>query len=179
LLKRTDVWICLALFAGALAQLGPWLFIDLSNQPWNNGYIYIAIARMFRDHASLWNPLQYAGSPFHFLYPPMLPTWAAMLGFVPIGLAFHVASGIGYAMAPVSLYLLGRVLFGKRLPALFAALAFSVFPSVIYALPSMRVLAHPYANAPWSFIALVAYDEAPHAFALPFLLLAIAAAWRE
>jgi hypothetical protein len=43
----------------------------------------------------------------------------------------------------------------------------------------MRVLVHPYANAPWSFVALVGYDEAPHAIALAFLLLAVAAAWRE
>ena len=174
-----DVFIAAGLFAGGLLLLGPWLFTDLSNQPWNNGYIYIAIARMFRDHASLWNPLHYGGSPFHFLYPPMLSTLAAIVRFLPIGLAFHMVSGIGYALAPVSLYVLGRVLFSSRLPALFAALAFAVFPSLIYALPSMRVLAHPYANAPWSFIALVAYDETPHAFALPFLLLAMAAAWRE
>jgi hypothetical protein len=159
--------------------LGPWLLTDLSNQPWNNGYIYGAIARMFRDRGSMWNPLQYGGSPFHFLYPPMLPTLAAWLRFLSIGHAFHLVSGIGYALAPVCLYVLGRVLFGKRLLAVFSALAFAVFPSLLYVLPQMRLLAHPYANAPWSFIALVGYDEAPHAFALPFLFLAVAAAWRE
>ncbi len=177
--KRTDVSIAAGLFAGSLLLLGPWPFTDFSNQPWNNGYIYIAIARMFRDRASMWNPLQYGGSPFHFLYPPMLPTLAALLRFLSIGRAFHLVSGIGYALAPVCLYVLGRQLFRSRLPAVFAALAYAVFPSLLYALPQIRLLVRPYAYAPWSFVALVAYDESPHAFALPFLLLAIAAAWRE
>jgi hypothetical protein len=174
-----DVCIASALFIGDLLLLGPWLTTDLSDQPWNNGYIYIAIARMFRDRSSMWNALQYDGSPFHFLYPPMLPTLAGLMRFLSIGQAFHVVSGIGYALAPVCLYILGRQLFRSRLPAIFAALAFAVFPSLFYALPQLRVLGHPYANAPWSYVALVAYDEAPHAFALPFMLLAVAAAWRN
>jgi hypothetical protein len=177
--KRTDVSIAAGLFIGSLLLLGPWVITDLSDQPWNNGYIYIAIARMFRDRSSLWNTLQYGGSPFHFLYPPVLPTLAALLRFFPIGRAFHVVSGIGFALAPVCLYILGRQLFRSRLPAVFAALAYAAFPSLLYLLPQVRVLGHPYANAPWSYVALVAYDEAPHAFALPFLLLAVAAAWRN
>jgi hypothetical protein len=174
-----DACIAAALFIGDLLLLGPWLTTDLSDQPWNNGYIYIAIARMFRDRSSMWNALQYGGSPFHFLYPPMLPTMAGLMRFITIGRAFHLVSGIGYALAPVCLYILGRQLFRSRLPAVFAALAFAVFPSLFYALPQLRVLGHPYANAPWSYVALVAYDEAPHAFALPFMLLAVAAAWRN
>lgn len=177
--KRADVSIATGLFIGSLLLLGPWLTTDLSDQPWNNGYIYIGIARLFRDRSSLWNALQYGGSPFHFLYPPMLPTLAALLRFLSIGLAFHLVSGIGYALAPVCLYILGRQLFRSRLPSVFAALAYAVFPTLVYLLPQVRVLAHPYANAPWSYVALVAYDEAPHAFALPFMLLAVAAAWRN
>jgi IPT/TIG domain len=174
-----DLCIAAALFVGNLLLLGPWLTTDLSDQPWNNGYIYTAIARMFRDRSSMWNALQYGGSPFHFLYPPIFPTLAALPRFLPIGRAFHLVSGIGYALAPVCLYLLGRQLFRSRLPAVFAALAYAVFPSLVYGLPQVRVLAHPYAYAPWSFVALVGYDEAPHAFALPFMLLAVAAAWRN
>jgi IPT/TIG domain len=175
----SDASIAVGLFIGSLLLLGPWLTTDLSDQPWNNGHIYIGIARLFRDRSSLWNPLQYGGSRFHYLYPPMLPTLAALLRFLSIGRAFHLVSGIGYALAPVCLYILGRQLFRSRLPAIFAALAYAVFPSLLYLLPQVRVLGHPYANAPWSYVALVAYDEAPHAFALPFLLLAVAAAWRN
>jgi hypothetical protein len=174
-----DLSIAAALFIGNLLLLGPWLTTDLSDQPWNNGYIYIAIARMFRDRSSLWNALQYGGSPFHFLYPPVFPNLAGLIRFLSIGRAFHLVSGIGYALAPVCLYVLGRQLFRSRLPAVVGALAYAVFPSLVYALPQVRVLAHPYANAPWSFVALVVYDEAPHAFALPFTLLAVAAAWRN
>jgi hypothetical protein len=175
----SDVWIASALFIADLLLIGPWLTTDLSSQPWNNGYIYIAAARMFRDRSSLWNALQFGGSPFHWVYPPLLPTLVSMLRFLSIGRAFHLVSGIGYALAPACLYILGRQLFRSRLPAVFGALAFALFPSLIYALPQMRVLGHPYAYAPWSFVALVAYDEAPHAFALPFVLLAVAAAWRN
>lgn len=177
--KRTDVSIAAGLFIGNLLLLGPWLAIDLSDQPWNNGHIYIAIARMFRERTSLWNPLQYGGSPFHFLYPPVLPTLVAWLRFLWIGHAFHLVSGIGYALGPVCLYVLARQLFRSRWPAVFAALAYGVFPSLIYVLPQIRVLVRPYAYAPWSFVTLVAYDEAPHAFAFSLMLLAVAAAWRE
>jgi len=177
--KRSDIAIAVSLFAGALALLGPWAIEDFSNQPWNNGFIYTAIARMFRDRDSLWNALHYGGSPFHFLYPPLLPECAALLKFLSIGRAFHVVAAIGYALAPVCLYVLGRVLFQSRIAALVGALAYALFPSLLYLLPQFRVLAQPYANAPWGFIALVGYDEAPHAFALPFAFLAVAAAWRE
>jgi hypothetical protein len=179
-----DLCIAAALFIGSLLLLGPWLTTDLSDQPWNNGYIYISIARIFRDRSSMWNALQYGGSPIHFLYPPVFPTLvgpvlAGLLRFLSIGRAFHLVSGIGYALAPVCMYVLGRQLFRSRLPAVFGALAFAVFPSLLYALPQLRVLAHGYAYAPWSFLALVGYDEAPHAFALPFMLLAVTAAWRN
>jgi hypothetical protein len=176
---NTDLLIGAALFIGSLRLLGPWLTTDFSDQPWNNGYLYIGIARLFRDHASLWNALQYGGAPFHFLYPPIFPTLVGWLRFLSIGRAFHLLSGIGYALAPVCLYVLARQLFPSRLPALFAALAYAVFPSLAYALPQVRALAQPYAHAPWGFVALVAYDEAPHAFALPLTLLAVAAAWRN
>ena len=109
--KRTDVLIAAGLFGGALLLLGPWLTTDLSDQPWNNGYIYIAIARLFRDRSSMWNALQYGGSPFHFLYPPIFPTLTGLIPFLSIGHAFHLLSGIGYALAPVCLYFLARQLF--------------------------------------------------------------------
>jgi hypothetical protein len=178
-LINVDVCIAAALFAGNLLLLRPWLLTDFSDQPWNNGYIYLSIARMFRDRSSLWNALQYGGSPFHFLYPPLFPTLVALGRFLSIGRAFHLVSGIGYALAPVCLYVLGRVLFRSRCAAIFAALAYAVFPSLAYALPQIRSLAQPYAHAPWGFVALVAYDEAPHAFAFPLMLLAVAAAWRN
>ncbi len=177
--RKPDVWIAAAIFAGNLLILGPWAFTEFSDQPWNNGYIYIAIARLFRDLKWTWNPLHYGGAPFHYLYPPLFHVLIGAIPFVSLARAFHMVTGIGYALAPVCLYILSRQLFRPRLLAAFAAIAYSVFPSpVYYFLKSWRNVAAPYAHAPWSFVDLVAFEEAGHAFALPIMFLAIAAAWR-
>jgi IPT/TIG domain len=176
---KLDLWIAAALFIADLLLLGPWVIMDFSDQPWNNGYLYTGIARMFRDRTSMWNALQYGGSPFHYLYPPVFPSLVALVPFLSIGHAFHLISGIGYALAPACLYLFARQLFGSRLLAIFAALSYAVFPSPIYLLAKVRALAHPYAYAPWGYLALVGYDEAPHALALPLTLGALTAAWRN
>ena len=174
-----DWWIAAALFVGNLAILGPWLFTEFSNQPWNNGYIYITIAKMFRDQKWSWNPLQYAGAPFHYLYPPI---FHVLIGAVPIhsiARAVHLVTGIGYALAPVALYVLGRQLFeGRWLPA-FAAIFYSFFPSPIYLQPQWRALVAGWFHAPWAFVSTVVYEEFAHVFAFPLALLAIAAAWRN
>jgi hypothetical protein len=174
-----DVWIAAAIFAGNLLILGPYLATDFSGQPWNNGYIYTAIARMFRDHSWGWNPLQYGGAPFRYLYPPIFHVLIGAMPVASLGHAFHLVSGIGYALAPASLYVLALQLFRSRLAAAFAAVAYSVFPSPLYTfLPQWRNLALPYFHAPWGFVALAGYDEAAHTFALPLMFLAAAAAWR-
>ncbi|HWE50796.1 MAG TPA: IPT/TIG domain-containing protein [Bryobacteraceae bacterium] len=175
-----DLLIAAALFIGNLLILGPFLLTEYSSQPWNNGYVYMAISRMFRDHKWTWNRLQYAGAPFHYLYPPAFHVLTASLPFVSIGRAFHLVTASSYALVPVCLYILAVQLFGSRLLGFLAAFAYSVFPSpVYYLLPMWKGLAVPYANAPWGFVAMVGYEEAAHAFAFSFTLLAIAAAWRN
>ena len=175
-----DLLIAAAIFIGNLLILGPFLLTEYSSQPWNNGYVYMAISRMFRDHKWTWNRLQYAGAPFHYLYPPMFHVITAAVPFVSIGRAFHLVTGFSYAFVPVCLYILAVQLFGSRLLASLAAIAYSIFPSpVYYVLPMWKGLAIPYANAPWGFVAMVGYEEAAHAFAFSFTLLAIAAAWRN
>jgi IPT/TIG domain len=174
------VWIAAALFMGNLLILGPWLLVDFTNQPWNNGYIYVAIARVFRDLNWTWNPLNYGGAPFHYLYPPIFHVLMDALPVASLGRAYHLLTGLAYALVPVSLYVLAFQLFGSRLLAAFAGIAYSLFPSpAYYFLPAWKTLAVPYAGAPWGFVALIGYDEAAHCFALIFALLAIAAAWRS
>ncbi|MEI9972987.1 MAG: hypothetical protein WDO73_13550 [Ignavibacteriota bacterium] len=57
---------------------------------------------------------------------------------------------------------------------------YSVFPSpAYYFLPQWERLAAPYGDAPWGYVALVRYEEAAHALAFLFTLLALAAAWRH
>jgi hypothetical protein len=174
-----DVWIIAALFAANLLVLGPWLLTDFSNQPWNNGFIYMAISRMFRDGSWGWNPLQYGGAPLHYLYPPIFHVLVGAMPVRSIGLAFHLVTGIGYAMVPVALYVLARQLFGGRLLAVFVAIVYSVCPSPVYVFAAWRNLAVPYFHAPWGFVTLVAYEEAAHTFALSFTLLSVAAGWRD
>ncbi|HYA17472.1 MAG TPA: hypothetical protein VEF06_08400, partial [Bryobacteraceae bacterium] len=96
-----------------------------------------------------------------------------------IGRAFHIVTGVGYALIPAALYILGRQLFDSRAQALLAAIAWSFFPSPAYAMETWRTIAKPYHYAPWGFVALIGYDEAAHAFAFPFVLLSLAAAWRN
>lgn len=177
---RLDWLIAGALFIGNLLILGPFLLTEYSSQPWNNGYVYMAISRMFRDHKWTWNRLQYAGAPFHYLYPPVFHVLSAAVPLVSIGRAFHLVTGFGYALVPVCLYVLAVQLFGSRLLGALAGVAYSIFPSpVYYALPLWKGLALPYANAPWGFVAMAGYEEAAHAFGFAFTLLAIAAAWRN
>jgi IPT/TIG domain len=172
-----DWWIALALFAGNLLLLGPWIFSNLSNEPWNNGYIYVGIARLFRDHPWTWNSLQYGGAPFRYLYPPIFPILISLIPGMSLGRAFHLVTGLSYAVTPVCLYVLGRALFRSRMPSLFAAIAYSVFPSPAYLTPQWHHLAQPYAQAPWGFLSVIGYEEAAHTFAFPVILLAVTAAW--
>jgi len=172
--------IAFAIFLGNLLILGPFLLTGYSSQSWNNGYVYMAISRMFHDHPWTWNRLQYAGAPFHYLYPPVFHVLTVLVPFASIGHAFHIVAAIGYALVPVCLYILAVQLFESKLVAILAAVAYSVFPSpVYYLLPTWKNLAIPYANAPWGYVAMIAYEEAAHAFAFSFTLLAIAAAWRN
>jgi hypothetical protein len=166
-----------ALFALHLLLLGPWLLSDLSDQPWNNGYIYAGMARIFRDHPWTWNPLQYGGAPLRYLYPPIFPTLVGFMPGVSLGHAFHAITGIAFAATPVCLYILAVQLCGSRKLGALAAIAWSVFPSLAYLMPAWRSATAPYAHAGWGFVSIVAYDEAPHAFAIPFMLLAVSAAW--
>jgi hypothetical protein len=174
-----DAWVAATLFAANLLILGPWLRIDFSNQPWNNGYNYIARAVMFRDLKWAWNPLEYAGAPFHYLYPPIFHVLMAAMPVHSMGLAFHLVTGAGFALVSVALYVLCRQLFAGTIPAAFAAIVYSVFPSPVYILPQWRGLALPYAQAPWGFVATVGYEEAAHGFGLALALFALAAAWGE
>ncbi|HTA44986.1 MAG TPA: IPT/TIG domain-containing protein [Bryobacteraceae bacterium] len=174
-----DWWIAAALFAGNLLVLGPWLLTEFSNQPWNNGYIYVTIAKMFRDQKWSWNPLQYGGAPFHYLYPPLFHVLIDAVPIHSIARAVHLVTGIGYALAPVAIYVLGRQLFkGRWLPA-FAAIFYSFFPSPIYLQPQWRALVAGWFHAPWTFVSTVIYEEFGHVFGFPLALLSIAAAWRD
>src|SRR2546425_3165516 len=175
-----DLGITLALIVGNLVIIAPYAFTDFSSQPWNNEYVQAAVARMSRDQPWTWNPLQYGGAPFSYAYPPLFNVLLLMVPVHSLGRAYHVISGLGYALGPVSLYVLSLQLFRCRLTAAFAASAYSVFPSpVYYLLPQWGGLASRFHHAPWPFVALIGHNEAAHTIAIAGTLLVVALAWRD
>ncbi len=175
-----DAGIVVLLLTANLLLIAPYLGTEFSSQPWNNDYAYLAMERMLRDHPLTWNPMQYGGSSFAYVYPPLFHILTIVLPGQSLGRAYHLTSGFGYALVPVSIYILCIQLFRSRLTAGAAAFAYSVFPSPVYFLLSdWRNLAQPFHFAPWSFIALNGYAEVPHLFSISFTILAVAAAWRD
>lgn len=170
--------VALLLLAGNLVVLAPYLRTDFAPQVWNNDYIYISLARLYREQPWSWNAHWYCGLPFTHAYLPLFPLLVATVPVASLGRAFHLVAGIAYALAPVALYWMGLVLFGRRTPALFAAAAYSLFPAPIYLLPDWNHLANGFCRAPWAFVTLIAYAEAPHVLGVALIPPAVAAAWR-
>lgn len=176
----TNAAIGAVIFALNLLILGPYLLADFPNQTWNNGYMYIGMAKAFHDYAGGWNPSTYGGAPLRYLYPPIFPGLLGLFSSSFPGHAYHLLTGIAYALTPVAIYALVLQLFRSRLLGGFAALAYGVFPSLAYYfLHSWKVLAQPFAGAPWGYVALIGYEEAPHGLSLLFAILAILAACRN
>lgn len=174
-----DLGIALGLLAGNLLVLAPHLATDLTAQVWNNDYIHIGLARMYREHPWSWNALWYCGFPFSYAYLPLFPALLAATPVSSLGRAYHLVSVVGYALVPATLYVMGLQLFRARFPAALAAVAYSIFPSPVYLSSGWANLARDYSGAPWPFVTLIAYAESPHILALAFVPLAVAAAWRS
>ncbi|MGA3200987.1 MAG: hypothetical protein ABSF12_00680 [Bryobacteraceae bacterium] len=174
-----DAGTALLLFLLNLLIVGPFLRLDFSSEPWNNDYIHIGYARIFRDATSAWNPLAFGGAPLHYQYPPMLMWLMVAMPVHSLGRAYHLVAGIGYALVPVALFILTRQLFGIRWLAAFAAIAYSLLPSPAYVFGMWRGIAQRYHLAPWGFITQVVYCETAHTWAVSFTLLTLAAAWRN
>lgn len=175
-----DCGIIAALVFLNLLAIAPFLGTDFSSQPWNNDYTYIGMTRMFRDRPWSWNSLQYGGAPFRYLYPPLFHLLVMAAPVSSLGRAYHLVSGISYALAPAAFYIAALQLFrSRRLAAALAAVQ-SFSPTVLYyLLPAFGAFAGSYRHAPWNFVALIASNESAHTLALALTLLALAAAWRD
>ena len=180
--RPKDILLPALLFVGNLTLLGPYLVAEFSLRGWSAEYTSIGLARLFQQQHFTWNPLWYGGIPFHYAGPPLLPGSVALLAWLIPGLsvarAYHLVSGLAYALAPVTLYFLARYLLGSRLWAAVAALAYSMLPSAIYLLPDPAGLAVRYGRAPWPFVTLLEYSEAGHLAVAALLPLVLIAAWR-
>src|SRR5712692_9362687 len=174
LLDATAVGCLLILGLGVAA---PYARMEFSSEAWNNDYIYMSLARMLREQPWTWNALEYCGTPFAYVYPPLFQMLIAAIP-ASIGHAYHLASALGYALVPISLYVLALELFRSRFAAAFAAITYSLLPSPVYVLPLWRNLTRGFHYAPWGFVTLMSYSEAGHTFALAIALTSLAAAWR-
>jgi hypothetical protein len=159
-----------------LAMTLPYARLEFTSEAWNNDYIYMSLARMFREQPWTWNALQYCGTPFGYVYPPLFPVLIAAIP-ASIGHAYHFLSALGYALVPVSLYIFAVQLFRSRFAAVFGATAYLLLASPVYVLSLWRNLARGFNYAPWSFVTLMGYNEAGHTFALAIALTSLAAAW--
>ena len=175
-----DCGIVALLIALNLLVIAPFFTMNFSDQPWNNDYTYIGMSRMFRDRPWTWNSLQYGGAPFHYLYPPLFHLLVLLVPVRSLGRAYHIVSGISYAMAPAAFYIAALQLFrSRRLAAALAALE-SFSPTVLYfLLPSFSAFASRYLHGPWNFVTLIASNESAHTLSLALILLVLAAAWRD
>jgi hypothetical protein len=163
-----------------LLVIAPFLSMDFSSQVWNNDYTYIGMTRMFRDRPWSWNSLQYGGAPFHYLYPPLFHLMVMALPVDSLGRAYHLVSGVSYALVPAAFYIAALQLFRSRWLAASLALIQSFSPTVLYYLvPAFRGFAGSYRHGPWNFIALIASNESAHTLSLVLVLLVLAAAWRD
>ncbi|MFQ5812380.1 MAG: hypothetical protein ACE5I2_04205 [Anaerolineae bacterium] len=123
-----------------------------------------------------WNPLWYLGFPFHLFYSPLLPYLVAAVHKLPLALstaaAYRLVTAFAYVLGPVTLYLFVRYLTKRELTAVLAALAYSLMPSFIYLIGSVRADALAAGHGPWRLIVMTRYGEGPHIAALTLIPLA-------
>lgn len=139
---------------------------------------FLADAKFIYEHFPKlsWNPLWYLGFPFHLVYTPFLPYLLAFVHYLNPNLDFSTiyrfVSGLFYVLTPVTLYFFIKCLTKKTLPAVFAALAFSLLPSFVYLIESVRGIGEQFNFLPWRLLVLSVYGEGPHTVSLAFIPLA-------
>lgn len=153
------------------------------NGPANFGSIevsYVSMGRFLKAFGfSSWAPFWYLGFPFHVFYTPLLPFLEFLLNKMfnlPLWEGYRLITGLGYILAPVSVFLLGWQLSKKFLGGLIAGMLFSVSPSIFYfILKSGEVAADRISQTFWDprrFTILVRWGEGPHILSMIFTPLA-------
>jgi len=139
---------------------------------------HISYAHYAAQHPGAnWNPLWYAGFPFHLVYPPAFPYLLAALSRIVPSLSvpqwYRILTGVMYALGPSTLYLFALHLTRKQSAALATALVYSIAPSLVYFfLSPVRQAAQGFGFAPWRLIAMLFWGEGPHISALTLVPLA-------
>jgi len=152
------------------------------NGPANLGSIevsYVSMARFIIDFGlpfigSSWAPFWYFGFPFHLFYTPLLPFLELLINKlfgIPLWETYRLLTGLGYILAPVSVFFLGWQLSGRFIGGLVAGALYSVAPSIIYfVVPEVAVdrFSADFLD-PRRFTVLVRWGEGPHIFSLVFV----------
>jgi hypothetical protein len=155
-------------------------FTDFTPQMQSNEGSFMAISRFILHqwpHLS-WFGWWFNGEPFENTYTPMLPLIDALVSFLTgcsPARAFHVVTGLFYALGPVFLFWLAWRISKALVPSFLAALAYSVFSgsAIFYAFRWDQGGAFNL----WRLRTLVFYGEGPHNTELAVLPLVLLAAY--
>ena len=118
-----------------------------------------------------WNPLWYAGFPFHLFYMPLVPYLVAVAHWtypsISISQSYRIITGLSYCLGPSALYVFVKYLTKRDAAAWIAAITYSITPSTMYfVIPGLGNFANSFSNAPWSLVVLTVFGEGPHITAL-------------
>lgn len=167
----------IALLALNLVIVAPLLRIEYTERMGSIEAAFIAISHQWMKHGIdfRWWPLWYSGIPGQNTYPPLLHllvAWAGSLAGISAALAHHVVTAAAYALGPVTVFWLARILGGHWIPAFAAGLLYSVLSPSAWLIPAVRADLGGIWRAR-RLETLVVYGEGPHLLALLSIPVAI------
>jgi hypothetical protein len=122
---------------------------------------YVSMGRFITEFGfQTWIPFWYFGFPFHLLYTPLLPFLEAILHKfygIPLWQTYRLITGVGFLLAPVSVFFLGWQLSKRVIGGAIAGILFTVSPF------------HPEFLEPQRFGILPRWGEGPHTLSLMFI----------
>ncbi len=179
---QSDVLVVLALFALGVALNLPLFFDGESSYRGSIAGGYAAKARFVAADPNPWgwNPYSYCGLPMQFVYLPLVPYAAALLGWaLSLGpyLGYKLLVAVLTCLTPAAVYLLARHFTRSRWWALAPAFTYTLY-SPLYGLIGAIDKDRGWAQLPWRIQVLFKYGEGPHSVGLALTPLALLALWR-
>lgn len=137
---------------------------------------WMALARLADVHWFLpaWWPYADEGSPFEYLYAPLVPGLIALwakLGRIPVSQAFYCVSSLVYLLGPLSLYGLGVGLMRAPGRSLIAGLLYTLTSFTGLLAPDKGFAFHIFDDR--RMYLMVLWDDTPHMLALTILPMAL------
>lgn len=181
--RRQSRWLfdATGLFLLTAALIWPLFRLDYADKWDSPEGTLISDVRFLRDHwpHPSWQPLWHTGTRFDCLYPPALRYGAAAINRLRMrwsaARAYHVYTGLAYALGAAGAYLLCGAGCGSRKAAWLAALLFVTVSPCFLFLPSLRADAAASGGEPQRLGMLVRYGEGAHMSGVGMLGMALAA----